>query len=278
MRSVGPRLYGIAAGDADVVAVIRRGPSDWCAVGRWDVADGTYEHGAWLHGKLYPERCDVSPDGRWLCYFAHHPSATWELGWTYVAISHLPWLTALAAWRTDGTWTRGAHFVPDPAVHELGAPDHGTVSFELLGAGLAATAPASYAVERRRGWSEPPESAPRAADDGWDERRAETLRMTKSRPGDDTVRLEVTGGFAAFRSGGYSQRVAYQVVEAAGSSPLAGVQWAEWARDGRLLVATDDGTLETRSTPWLEADAVVAELAGTEPAPRDAPPHARRWA
>ena len=24
---------------------------------------------AWLHGRIYPERCDLSPDGRWLAYF-----------------------------------------------------------------------------------------------------------------------------------------------------------------------------------------------------------------
>jgi hypothetical protein len=277
MRLVGPRLYGIPAGDADVVAVIRRGPSDWCAVGRWDVAGGTYDHGAWLRGRLYPERCDVSPDGRWLCYFAHHPSATWDLGWTYVALSRLPWLHALAAWRTNGTWTRGAHFVPDAAVRELGPPDHGTVPYELLDAGLAVARASSYAVERRRDWSESPGAAVRAADDLWDERRAKTLRMTKPRPGDDAVRLEVSGGFAAFRSGGYSHDLAYEVVEAGESRPLSGVQWADWARDGRLLVATDEGRLETRSGRWLESDAVVADLAGAEPAPREAPPVARRW-
>jgi hypothetical protein len=64
-----------------------------------------------------------------------------------VAISRLPWLHALAAWRTNGTWTRGAHFVGDPAVREVGPPDHGSVPYDRLGAGLAVTRPASYAVE-----------------------------------------------------------------------------------------------------------------------------------
>jgi hypothetical protein len=48
------------------VAVLRRGPSH---VGRWDLARGTYEPGAWIRANLYPQRCDLSPDGRWLCYF-----------------------------------------------------------------------------------------------------------------------------------------------------------------------------------------------------------------
>ena len=99
--------------------MIRRGPTSWCGIGRWDVATARYEHGAWLRGRIYPQRCDLSADGKWLCYFALQPSAGWELGWTYVAVSRLPWLYALAAWRTgDGTYRNvgdppaGAELIP----------------------------------------------------------------------------------------------------------------------------------------------------------------------
>jgi hypothetical protein len=54
-----------------------------------------------LHGTVYPQRCDLSPDGRYLCYFAFKGDSTWDLGATYIAISRLPWLTALAAWPTS---------------------------------------------------------------------------------------------------------------------------------------------------------------------------------
>jgi len=276
---MGPRLFGIPASAADIVGVIRRGPTAWCAVGCWDVAAVTYEQGAWLHGTLYPQRCDVSPDGRWLVYFALQPSATWELGWTYVAIARLPWLHALAAWPTDGTWSRGCHFVGDTSARLEGEPGHGSLPYELLGAGLVVTAAASYAVERRRGWSEAAGSPPRASSDVWDERRADILRMTKPQPGSSgSVRLEVSGGYAAFRAGGLATRAAYAVVDGGREVALAGVQWADWAGDGRLLVATKAGRLETRgSASWTEADAVVADLRGTEPAPVEAPPSARSW-
>ena len=33
---MGPRIFGIPATGSPVVAVLRRGPSDWCHVGRWD--------------------------------------------------------------------------------------------------------------------------------------------------------------------------------------------------------------------------------------------------
>jgi hypothetical protein len=67
-------------------------------VSRWDLETPAYEPGAWLRGTIYPQRCDLSPDGRWFAYFALKASAEWELGPTYIVISRLPWLTALAAW------------------------------------------------------------------------------------------------------------------------------------------------------------------------------------
>jgi hypothetical protein len=273
----GPRLYGIPATAADVVAVVRRGPSSWCRLGRWDVAAGAYEPGAWLRGALYPQRCDLSPDGRFLAYFALQSSASWELGWTYVAISRLPWLAALAAWGTDGTWTRGIHFVSDPSVRQVEQPDHGSLRYDVLAAGIAITRPASYSVERRRGWTEVEGSPERAEDDLWDERRARALRMRKVCPVDRGVQLEVTGWYAAFRSGEYSHDVAYAVVDR-GRTELLSVQWADWARDGNLLVATDAGELQTRSRrDWSRPATVVADLSEEVPKPAAPATEARSW-
>ena len=92
---MGPRIFGIVALQAPVVAVIRRGPTDWMHVSRWDLEAPAYEPGAWLRGTIYPQRCDLSPDGRWFAYFALKASAEWELGATYIVISRLPWVTAL---------------------------------------------------------------------------------------------------------------------------------------------------------------------------------------
>ena len=67
---------------------------------------------------------------RYLCYFALKGDSTWDLGATYIAISRLPWLTALAAWPTSGTWTRGAHFVAEAGRCDLGPPPMGPNSGE----------------------------------------------------------------------------------------------------------------------------------------------------
>ena len=159
-------------------------------------------------------------------------------------------------------------------------PDHGSVDYDRLRAGLAVTRAATYAVERRRGWSEAEGSPARAPSDMWDERRAETLEMTKPQPNSDgSARLVVSGGFAAFRSGGFSSTVRYRVVDGDAVVELPDVQWADWARDGRLLVATANGNLETRGkSSWLAAGDVVANLADERPAPTEAPAGARSWA
>src|SRR5262245_7376932 len=112
-KKVPPRIYCIPASEAPVVAVFRRGPTNWSHVGRWDLAAGRYEPGAWLRRRIFPRRSDLSPDGRLLCYFAHKPTAQWEQGESYVALSKLPWLTALHAFSTCGTWTRGFFFTED---------------------------------------------------------------------------------------------------------------------------------------------------------------------
>ena len=278
-----PRLFGIVATRAPVVAVLRRGPSDWSQVLRWDVAAGTLERGSWIRANLYPQRCDLSPDGRWLAYFTLHQRSTWTAGPTYIAISRLPWLTALAAWGTCGTWTRGVHFVERFRTWEVGEPAEGDAvplrqRFRL---GLALTRPRAFAVEARRGWVETaasPQYDPES--DPWDERRAQRVVIAHGRPGaTDVTRLTVTGRYAAFRSGQPSWAAArYAIEDAGGTRPLPGVQWADWDYQGRLLVATTDGHLQIRDEPWdAAATSWSVDLAGDVPDPTEPPSIARRW-
>ena len=108
-----PRVFCIPDPGFRVAAVLERRPRQWWRVGRWDLLSGEYMAGAWFRGSLYPQRCDLSPDGRWLLYFARKDGADWPAGETYTAVSRLPWLKALAAWEELGTYSRGAHFTAD---------------------------------------------------------------------------------------------------------------------------------------------------------------------
>ena len=278
-----PRLFGIPATRSPVVAVLRRGPSDWSQVSRWDPAAGTFDPGSWIRANLYPQRCDLSPDGQWLAYFTLRGRAEWAAGPTYIAISRLPWLTALAAWGTCGTWTRGVHFSEDRGVWDVGQPDTGEIEplRRRYRIGLELTRPASFAVERRRGWTETADAPPYDREgDLWDERRAARLTLEKSRSGSEPgTRLTVSGWFAAFRSGQPSwAQVRYAVVDHGERHLLGHVQWADWDAAGRLLVATTEGRLEVRSGPW-DAPRVEwsMDVSQTRPEPVEPPSIARRW-
>lgn len=281
--AVKPRLFGIPSTRSPIVAVLRRGPSDWSQVSRWDPEAGTFRAGSWIRANLYPQRCDLSPDGRWLAYFTLRARAGWAAGDTYIAVSRLPWLTALAAWGTCGTWTRGLHFADDARTWEVGEPNDGSIEplRKKHRLGLELTRPAAFAVERRRGWSETADSLPYDRElDFWDERRATSLTMEKPRPDSSAaVTLTVRGRYAAFRSGQPSwQAVAYAIVEAGQPRILDHVQWADWDRAGRLLAATTDGRLEVREEPWDGTQVTWAiDLGHDQPDPVAPPDEARSW-
>lgn len=277
------RLFGIPATRSPIVALLRRGPSDWSQVSRWDTLAGTVEPGAWIRANLYPQRCDLSPDGRWFAYFTLRASARWKAGPTYVAVSRLPWLTALAAWGTAGTWTRGVHFTDDRRILGPGEPDEGDVGPLRVryGFGLEVNRPIAFAVERRRGWLDAPGSPPLDRElDPWDERRARGLVVHKPRPGTGPgTTLSVEGWFAAFRAGQPSwSGIAYRVIDREGRRELDGVQWADWDARGRLLVATTDARLEIRREPWDRGSVEWSlDVAGWRPEPVAPPPIAGRW-
>jgi hypothetical protein len=101
------RIYVIMARRSRTAVVFRRGPAKRVLVLRWDIPNNVLEEGQWLHGHLYERRCDLSPSGEYLAYFA----AKWKGEYpSYTAISRPPWLTALALWRGLGAWGGGGLF------------------------------------------------------------------------------------------------------------------------------------------------------------------------
>ena len=259
------------------MAVLARGPSAWCQTGRWDLEPPAYQSGSWLHGVLHPQRCDLSPDGRWLAYFVNKAAATWAPGGTYLAISRLPWLRALAAWGTDGTWTTGVHFVEDTSAWELPEPDAGDPGPCRRRYGIRRTRAASFAVERRRGWAESAATPARDPGDAWDQRRSGRITLQKAEPTGGAL-LEVRGDYAETRSlHGLRTDAVYTLRSAGWEVPLEDVQWADWDRRGRLLAATRDGRIQVRRST---GDGWVTEWEHTlppRPDPVPPPPEAGSW-
>lgn len=65
------RIYFLPALSAPNVVVIRRKPSKCYHIMLWNTETDELQHGAWFWGKIYPERSDISPDGRRLVFFAY---------------------------------------------------------------------------------------------------------------------------------------------------------------------------------------------------------------
>lgn len=257
-----------------MAAVFRRGPTNWSHVGRWDLARGRYEPGAWLAGRIFPRRSDLSPDGGLLCYFAHKPGAIWEHGEAFVAVSKLPWLTALHSFGTCGTWTRGYYFTED------GGCDDPKKADLPIPYGLRSIPVIQFANERRRGWEEASNSPPRHPEDVWDERR--NARLQKRQPGGDRVLCMESLGWAGGEFGVDQAvdglRVLYSLESNGDLELLDDLQWADWDRKGQLLVATRSGKLQVRNLDADSAEIVFEEdLSVLEPNPTPAPSWALRW-
>ena len=187
----------------------------------------------------------------------------------------------LAAWGTCGTWSRGVQFVPRRA-HALGPPDEGTIAPLRRHAGLAVNPVVTFAVERRRGWTDAAGTPPRDPErDPWDEYRADRVVMEKQQPAAGSAVLAVHGVYAGFREGPFRGRprdIEYTLRIDGAPRRLDDVQWADWDAVGGLMVATIDGSLQIRAV-GDSAVTVVWEhsLADVAPDPRPAPSWARRW-
>ncbi|MDX3108138.1 hypothetical protein ACIBO5_57895 [Nonomuraea angiospora] len=144
------RLYVLPAAAAPTAVIMRRGPSAWWHLLTWDLEAGELTPGAWLRGMLYPERSAVSPDGKLLGYFAlGHGRHPWD---TYFAVSKVPWLTALAAWHTHGTWTGGCAFAADNSLTISASMDkrpfHGRYPYGVTVGNLPPTLPGAAGTAR----------------------------------------------------------------------------------------------------------------------------------
>jgi len=94
-------LYAILARDARVGVVFRRGPSKQVLLLLWRADTDQFYEGQWFNGRIYERRCDLSPSGKRLIYFAAKYKAPYA---TWTAVSRPPFLTAVAMWPKGDAW------------------------------------------------------------------------------------------------------------------------------------------------------------------------------
>lgn len=125
------RLHAVFAKDKPYAVVFRRGPSKQVCTLLWDRKNDTFKLGQWLKGRIYERRADLSPDGKYLIYFAMNGKWDSKTGGSWTAISKAPWLKAIElygkgdCWEGGGLflsnnrfWLNDRYFSPDKTLHQ----------------------------------------------------------------------------------------------------------------------------------------------------------------
>lgn len=124
MKKSSTRIFVILARNAPLGVIFRRGPSKQVQLIKWHLGSDKLEYGQWFKGRIYERRCDLSPSGDFLAYFAaknKKPLYCWT------AVSKPPYLTALALWpKRFGAWGGGGLWESELTLllnHEAGERD-----------------------------------------------------------------------------------------------------------------------------------------------------------
>jgi hypothetical protein len=281
------RLFFILARKAPVGVVFRRGPSKWVQVIRWDTRTDAFEAGQWFHGRIYEKRCDLSPDGTKLLYFAQKINARtmsdpdYTYAWT--AVSKIPYLTALALWPKGDCWHGGGLFEDDRTIWLNHRPNvaHPHRNHEPPKRVKVAPNPEAYGEDG-------PVFYRRLERDGWVMRQEWSGRhvfmegfktdspfiFELAHPS-VPISLHMTGSFS-----GYEQVFDFAVVRKRPRAEfhIGNASWAEWDPRGRLVYASNGKLFSMKFSGVEEPSAKeLADFNATRPEPRAAPPWAKKW-
>ena len=273
------RLYVYLAPDAPVGVVLRRGPSDWCALSVWHTDTDSIEHGQWIHGRVYPRRCDVSPDGALFAYFVHKATGGPDVRVdSWAAVSRPPYFTALALWPIGTTYFAGGYFV-DPQTLFMswitGTPEIGS-----LPPWLRLTSELPH-VQRTPEWTDQTVYFNRLLRGGWtpvpsiDDPKATWEREAPDGAATLIMAPALDADFSTY--GGrhvddYALR--RELGSGAGEAVVLGrATWCDFDQRGRLVLAQDGRLLE-----WRDGTThLIADFNALTPVTEASPHWARQW-
>lgn len=171
------RIYALLARESSRAVVFRRGPSKRVLLIGWDTDTDQFTIGQWFRGRIYERRCDLSPSGELLLYFAatyREPYFSWS------AVTRPPYWTALALWPKGDGWGGGGHFEKENVI----SLNHRDPEMSLA-EGFAL--PASFVVQpcgdRSGGGEDDPVCSRRMERDGWrfDDQHGETTEHREAK-------------------------------------------------------------------------------------------------
>jgi len=256
------RLYAILARNGTSGVIFRRGPTKQVQLIKWNLKDDSLERGQWFKGRIYERRCDLSPSGNLLIYFA----ATYKgdlKSWT--AISKPPYFTALALWPKGDGWNGGGWFDSEWGIylnHPFEAVPHpdfeaGCRKFKIesLALGMGEDRTVSYYTEDRDGWEIIQDPAWEAySNEGPFFRKAKVPEITeKKNPKNGTLLRRSLLGISKRQGPWYFMN--YEVRSKDHAILDLGIcDWADWDQNGDLLFCREGGLFRqkiTRSKPGL---------------------------
>ncbi len=260
-----PRIYGIIATEAPVAVIFRRGPSEqWCVL-MLDLQSFELTVLGWRRGSFYPRRCDISPDGKYLCIVQADWSARgrspYDLSDSWADISEIPSLEGTAGWPESGMYTRGYRFgAPTGPVgerdREVALPNGERFIMKSYDSDL-------FALERSHGWTRDsdferastqwlPPQLHSAVVDSYPESR---VAVTRSQPQGESELSVISDGYHFNARQGQIegvQSVTYLRNGPDRRSLSPEWIWADWSHDGKFVGATTEGTLELHQVQGLE--------------------------
>lgn len=104
------RIHILLARESSLGVVIRRGPSKRVCTLLWDRATDDFRIGQWLRGRIYERRCDLSPAGTYLIYFAMNGRWDGEARGSWTGLSRAPYLKAFTLFAKGDCWNGGGLF------------------------------------------------------------------------------------------------------------------------------------------------------------------------
>jgi hypothetical protein len=287
-ESVPCRVYIILARAAPVGVVFRRGPTKWVQVLKWNTQEDSFDAGQWFNGRIYERRCDLSPDGTLLVYFASKFNARTiqdqEYTYAWTAISKPPYLTALALWPKGDCWHDGGLFEEQRCVWLNHKPEVAIPHPQHQPKGLRVKPNPTARGEDYPVWSR------RLQRDGWklvqkgnysfslDYGFQTKAKMIWERAhSTHAMRLRlVVEGINFIAPGGYIETF-WLLRPAKPDFRLVDARWADWDQQGRLVFVREGKLLtgEFRGDAWDEQELI--DLNANTPYALAAPEWAKRW-
>jgi hypothetical protein len=269
--------FVLLARKAPVGVVIRRGPSKWWHLTLWDTRQDRFTSGQRFHGSMYPQKCDLAPDGKLFSYFVGKFRRTEEdRGYdsTWLAVSRPPYFTALALWPVGGTWEGHTTFMDDGSFQpgtwvEGHHPDHPPGPLPLEPHNYLKGDPLLWSPPwERTGWKELPlpGQATKASYFGWRKTVGNLCLDRATGRGEDLFPSR--------------QRSRYTIYKRDENTELARFEahWADFDQRGRLVAAAGGRILEGKfdrrhGLRWRQ----LAAFQDEQPERMEAPEWARHW-